>query len=499
MSLFIVFLWLPLLFLLIQLLFYKSSIRYLPFLNTLLCLILLALLLLLYQYLSQEVLQASLIAPMPVDISFKLDQLNWLICLFCILVWLASSLYSIYFMKADSLNKVKRYQIFSTLNLYAILLIFLSSNMITFFIFFELLLIVSYVLIIHYQTQESFAAGIRYLFFQIIGGLMLLFAVILTYTVLETTEFVPGGYEQLTSNPFFSLIFWFFVIGFSIKAGLFPVHIWLPEAHPAAPAPASALLSGMVIKTGTFGIMRVFLELFGIQNIIGRTDIFILIFLSIFTMFWGSAIAIGQGHIKRILAYSSVSQMGYIVLGTAFLSPFALLGSLLHTLGHSLVKSLLFLSAGSIVNDTGKADISSIDGYGYKNPFVFTVFTIGALSIIGFPLFINFISKWTLGVGFMEAYQLNYFPFWLFIIALSVLLLSSILNATYYVPILIRGWFYPSRDHSIPIKLKTPQIFSLAMLAVLIVSLGIFAQPLIEISMQALSAVIPFAYYTSPF
>ncbi len=499
MVLLIVFLVLPLVFLLIEFIVIRNFRTYLPHLTTLLSFLLIILLFVFYYVPDFTSLSYSLIPSIPIDISFRMDRLAWLASLFCCVVWFSSSLFSVQYMKNETRTKIKRYQIFSIFNLYVILLMFLSSNMITYFIFFELLLIVSYVLIIHYQTPQTYAAGIRYLFFQIVGGLILLFGVILTHAVLKTTVFLPGGYELLTNNMFFSLIFWCYVVGFSIKAGLFPVHIWLPEAHPVAPAPASALLSGMVIKTGTFGILRVFLELFGVRNLAGRTDIIILIFLAIFTMFWGSAIAIGQGHLKRVLAYSSVSQIGYIIMGTAFLSPFSLLGAVLHMFGHALVKSLLFLSAGTMINDVGKSDISEFNGYGSKNPFVFSAFTIGALSMIGFPLFVNFISKWTLGIGTLEAYRMGLFPFWIFITSLSVLLISSILNASYYAPILIRGWFYPPDDDKSRQHICFSQYVSLGILMCLVIVLGIFAQLFITESINALADIIPFSEYTSPF
>ena len=493
------FIVLPFLFMLLELCSIKKMRQYLPHLTTFLSFILLLMLIIIHQIPHFDLIKVTIVSASPIDISFRIDILAWLACFFCCLVWFTSSLFSIYYSKSESLFRIKRYQFFSIFNLYIILLIFLSANMITFFIFFELLLVVSYVLIIHYQTPETYSAGIRYLFFQIVGGIILLFGVILTYSFLKTTSFHSGGYQNLVSTPFFSLIFWCYVIGFSIKAGLFPFHIWLPEAHPVAPAPASALLSGMVIKTGTYGMLRVFIEIFGIRNLAGRTDIYVLIILAIFTMFWGSAIAIGQNHLKRILAYSSVSQVGYIIMGTAFLSPLSLLGALLHILGHSLVKSLLFLSAGSMVDDTGQADITQFDGYGLQNPFVFSAFTVGALSMIGFPLFVNFITKWTLGVGTLEAYQMKLFPFWVFILALSILLVSSILNAAYYAPILIRGWFYPPKNKNIKYKLHFSQMISLGTLIFFVIALGIYTGPFIYSSINALIEIIPFENFPAPF
>ncbi len=433
-------------------------------------------------------------------IDFALDSLSWLLCLVCSLVWMFASLFSIHYFEHENIKLLKRYQAFSLLNYWTVLLIFLATNFFTFFIFFELLLIVSYVLIIHYQTKEAFAAGIKYFFFQIIGGLFLFFGLVLTFSIIKTSDFIPGGYAALSSHPLFSLIFWCYIIGLSIKAGLFPLHIWLPEAHPVAPSPASALLSGMVIKTGSFGIFKVVVMLFGTSHLVGKVDITVLVVLSVLTMFWGSAVAIGQFHLKRVLAYSSVSQIGYILMGVSLLSPLSILGSLVHTVGHAFVKSTLFLSAGSMIENTKQTDITKYNGYGQRNPVVFSAFTIGALSMIGFPLFANFISKWVLGMGIMEAFQLNYIPTWLMGLCLSMLMISSLLNALYYTPILIRGWFYPvDENDKKPFHLSWSEAIPLCLLSLIIIALFFFPHSWINPFINAISPTIPVETIVSPF
>jgi len=287
------------------------------------------------------------------------------------------------------------------------------------------------------------------------------------------------------------------VAGFSIKAGLFPVHIWLPEAHPVAPSPASALLSGMVIKTGVIGILRLFLQIFGVQNLVGKTDVKVLLLLSLFTMFWGSAVAIGESHLKRVLAYSSVSQIGYIVMGLSLLSPLGILGALIHTIAHSFVKGVLFLSAGTIIKETGEVNVAKLEGYGLKNPIIFTGFTVGALSMIGFPLFVNFITKWTLGVGAISALSGKIIPLWLMILSITILLASSILNAIYYAPIVIRGWFYGEAGEKR--KIKWLEVLPIVIGSILIIFFGIVPGWLIGFSERALAPLIPVTIYPKPF
>jgi multicomponent Na+:H+ antiporter subunit D len=495
MNIFYLYLFLPILFILIEVFIGEKNKNLLSILTTILSVIMLILTILLYtKALNQTI---TLNSEGPILISFKVDLLSIITSLFACLLWILSSTYSISYFKGETFPKLKRYNIFSILNLYTILLIFLSSNMMTFFIFFELLLIASYVLIIHNQTMESFTAGIKYLFFQIIGGLLILFAIILTYSIAKTTNFTPGGLNVLTESKFFSIIFWCYVIGFSIKAGLFPVHIWLPEAHPVAPSPASALLSGMVIKTGAIGIMRLFLQIFGVQNLVGKLDVKILLILALFTMFWGSAVAIGETHLKRVLAYSSVSQIGYIIMGISLLSPLGLLGALMHTLAHSVVKGVLFMSAGTIIKETGSTEVTKLDGYGLKNPVIFTGFTVGALSMIGFPLFVNFITKWTLGVSALEAMNAGIIPPYLMILSIAILLISSILNAIYYAPIVIRGWFYGEAKEKN--KIMWLEAIPIIIGTILIILFGIAPAWLIDISGKALAPLIPVIVYPKPF
>ncbi|MCK5847833.1 MAG: hypothetical protein KAH01_01380 [Caldisericia bacterium] len=443
----------------------------------------------------------------PFHLSFTIDKFAWITSLFCLLVWLFSSLYSMGYFLKEPLKRIKRYQIFSMLNLYSILLILNSNNWVTFFIFFELLLVVSYMIIIHYQKPENYAAGIRYVFFQVIGGLFFLTAIMFQYKIVGSTAFVPGGYAKLAQSPYFIIIFLGFIVAFAIKAGLFPVHIWLPEAHPVAPSPASALLSGMVIKTGMVGLLRMVLQTFGIEQLIGKPCVYVLLTIALITMFWGSAVAIAQKHIKRMLAYSSVSQMGYISMGVMLLSPIGLLGGLMHILAHSMVKTLLFLSAGSMIQQNNSSDVTSYAGYGQRSPIVFTGFTVGALSMIGFPFFANFITKWALGVGAIEAIQLGYINNWMGGLAIGILLFSSILNALYYLPIIIQGWFHSQNEENGEVKdknakqsverYKTPVCISITMisLVLIVIAFGVFPGPIIEYCRAILSELTPLQIY----
>jgi len=243
--------------------------------------------------------------------------------------------------------------------------------------------------------------------------------------------------------------------------------------------------------------MRLFLQIFGVQNLVGKLDVKILLILALFTMFWGSAVAIGETHLKRVLAYSSVSQIGYIIMGISLLSPLGLLGALMHTLAHSVVKGVLFMSAGTIIKETGSTEVTKLDGYGLKNPVIFTGFTVGALSMIGFPLFVNFITKWTLGVSALEAMNAGIIPPYLMILSIAILLISSILNAIYYAPIVIRGWFYGEAKEKN--KIMWLEAIPIIIGTILIILFGIAPAWLIDISGKALAPLIPVIVYPKPF
>jgi multicomponent Na+:H+ antiporter subunit D len=320
------------------------------------------------------------------------------------------------------------------------------------YIFFELLSVASAVLVFHEETPEAMRAGFKYLFLGVAGGLVLLFSIIATYQITGHGDLSMIGIG-LKGNRFLPYIFWGYVIGFGVKAGMFPVHIWLPSAHPIAPSPASALLSGVMIKAGAYGIFKTAYNIIGVQDIFSShmDMILVLLILALITIFLGSAVAITQKEIKRMLAYSSISQIGYVIMGIALLSSRGIIGSLMHIFAHALMKGALFLCAGAIIYQTGLRQIKDLRGMGQRMPLITTVFTIGALSMIGLPPLVGFVSKWYLALGALQVMELgSYWPGW-GIIALAVLLLSSLLNLIYYGPIIIGAWFSPQPGQEPPL------------------------------------------------
>lgn len=375
----------------------------------------------------------------PVKFGLYVDGLGMLMALISSGLWFLASLYAIKYMEHE--HHRFRFDVFSLFSLAGMMGIVVTGNMFTFYIFFEMMAILSYLLVIHEETPEAMRAGLKYLFMGVIGGLTVLVAIVATYVITGSVDITRAGLAGLQKSPFFAVIFWCYIFGFAVKAGMFPVHVWLPDAHPVAPSPASALLSGVMIKAGAYAMIRTVYAIFGRGLADGPAMNQTLLVLALITMMLGSAVAITQTEIKRLLAYSSIAQIGYVALGISMLSSQALIGSIYHIAGHAMMKGGLFLGAGAIIHMTGLRNIEDLRGIGKRMPVTMICFTLAAFSMIGFPPFIGFLSKWTLALGALQAAHTGIFATWVAITIISALLLSSLLNVVYYGPIIIRAWF----------------------------------------------------------
>lgn len=362
-------------------------------------------------------------------ISIRVDILSFSLALLSSFVWMLVSIYSIDYMSHE--HGGDRYFPILIFTLGSCLGIFIAGDFFTLFIFFELMSLISYVLVIHEETPEALRAGYKYLIMTIIGGLALFFAIIITFEVAGTVSLGMGTLIKTPSTLAF-LAFLSFLIGFGMKAGMFPLHVWLPDAHPVAPSPASALLSGIMLKTGAYGLLRVLFHVYNIPLIKDARWNVLLGVVAVITIILGSAVALTQEDLKRRLAYSSIGQMGYVILGMALLTERALIGDVFHIFSHALMKSTLFLAAGAIIWKTGLRNINDLHGIGKKMPVTMGAFTIAALAMIGIPPLNGFLSKWTLSLGALDAGAPYY---------VVVLLVSSLLNGLYYLPIIIAAFF----------------------------------------------------------
>lgn len=361
--------------------------------------------------------------------TFRVDVLSFCLAGISSFIWMLATIFSVDYMSHE--HAQNRYYPTLIFTLGACLGIFTAGDFFTLFIFFELMSVISYVLVVHEENEEALKAGYKYIIMTIIGGLSLLLGVINTFELAGSVGLDQVG---LITEPTGMALATFvaFLIGFGMKAGMFPLHVWLPDAHPVAPAPASALLSGIMLKTGAYGMFRVIFHVFSPQLLQETNWIFIITVLAIITILLGSAVALTQYDLKRRLAYSSIGQMGYVMLGMSILTEHAIIGSIFHIFSHAFMKGCLFLCAGAIIVKTGNRDIRQMGGMGIKMPVTMVAFTTAALAMIGIPPLNGFLSKWNLALGALDQGVPLY---------VIVLLISSLMNGLYYLPIIINAFF----------------------------------------------------------
>ena len=372
----------------------------------------------------------------PLGLSFKLDSLAFLVAAIITGVWFLVTVYSTEYMVKE--HAKNRFYPFLVLTLAGAVGLVVSGDLFTFFLFFEVMSLSAYVLVVHEETEEALRAGYKYLILTIIGGLALFFAIIAIYELAGTVSFADGGVVSEASTLAL-LAFIGFFIGFGIKIGIVPLHVWLPEAHPVAPSPASALLSGLMLKTGAYGLIRVVFNIFGVELMRSSGWNNVLLFFGVITIFLGSAVAITQNDIKRRLAYSSIGQMGYIVVGIGLLQERALVGAIFHIFAHALMKATLFLATGAIIYRTGKRSVTEWEGLGRDMFATMIIFTVAAMSMIGIPPLVGFVSKWGISLGALDAGSWGY---------IVLLLASSLMNFIYYFPVIQSAFFGVHDDES---------------------------------------------------
>lgn len=371
-------------------------------------------------------------------IHLKIDEVGLIFVILISVIWVLASLVAVEYMSHEV--NVVRFNIFFIVSLGAMVGVASSANLFSFYLFYEAMTLVSYPLVINQGTPEAKKAGVQYLAYSLIGAALTLLAIMVVNNVASSNEFVAGGYLQSfighEIQGLLVLVYFFAIIGYGAKAGLYPMHAWLPKAHPVAPAPASALLSGIITKAGVLGIIRMTYYVFGPEIVQGTWAQKTLLILIVLTIFLGSMLAFKARQLKVRLAYSSVSQVSYVLLGILVLNAEGLTGALLQVLSHAMIKNLLFLTVGAIIFKTGKTYVDEIQGEGKTMPLTMIAFTIGSLSLIGIPPLSGFISKYYLAMGSL-AVENDIFG----ISAIIILILSSMLTAGYLLPLVIKAFF----------------------------------------------------------
>jgi multicomponent Na+:H+ antiporter subunit D len=384
--------------------------------------------------LDNKVLEFTLISIAPgLSVQFRVDSLGLFFALAASFLWIITSFYSIGYVRSLKEHAQTRYFACFAAAMSATMGVAFSGNLFTTFLFYEIITICTFPLVAHKETPDAVKGGRRYLTYLLGTSIAFqLTAILLTYSFAGTLDFSGNGIlAGKASNTVLIVIFILFMAGIS-KAAMMPFHSWLPAAM-VAPTPVSALLHAVaVVKTGVFVVLRIVLHIFGI-DLLGDLGLgTALAYFASFTIITASVIALRQDNLKRRLAYSTVSQLSYVILGAALLTPSAVTGGIMHIALHAFGKITLFFAAGAIYVAAHKTEVSQLDGIGKQMPFTMAAFTLGALSMIGMPPLGGFLSKWWIALGAIEAKELP---------ILIVIATSTILNAAYFLPIIYAAFF----------------------------------------------------------
>ncbi len=409
-----------------------------------------------------------------IDLTLKGDHIGFVFAALASLLWILASAYAGVYMTHE--GRIRYFYIFFLLTEGVTMGIALSGNLFTLYAFYEILTLTTFPLVIHAGTKEALYSGKKYIIYSLFGATLILFGMMILFSAVKTLDFTAGGISglltyarpELLTGAFLALF-----IGFGVKAALVPLHSWLPSAM-VAPTPVSALLHAVaVVKSGIFSLIRMVFYIFGPVLVTRMQLDAVLLTMVLITVVFGSFMALHQTHLKKRLAYSTISQLGYMLLGIVLLNEDALLGAMIHLINHAIIKIVLFFCVGAITYMTGKKYIHEIGGIGRKMPKTMMCFSIASISLIGIPPSNGFVSKWFLGLGAMGAGQ---------VMNIVVLLLSAFLTAGYLLPIVVGAFFTKTaEDIADSENLDPPRgmMVPIVIITGFIILMGIFPNPVI--------------------
>ena len=406
-------------------------------------------------------------------IYFRVDKLSMFFSLLVSVLWVFTSIYAMEYMKHE--GKENRFFAYFITTLGVTLGIAFAGNLITLYVFYELLTLATFPLVIHSGKKEALQSGTKYLIYSFAGATAVLMGMLILFSLTNDLTFVPGGILKdnlLENKRLYFIIYVAMFIGFGVKAAVVPFHSWLPAAM-VAPTPVSSLLHAVaVVKAGIYAITRVTYYIFGANAVRITGANRYLIILVIISILMGSFLALHQENLKKRLAYSTISQLGYILLGILLLNKNSFTGAMFHLLNHAVIKITLFFCVGAIMYTAKKTEISQIKGIGKSMPATIWCFTISSISLIGIPPTNGFISKWLLAEGALVEGKIG-FP--------AILLLSALLTAMYLLPISTAAFFRKEGNEVIkikeaPIKMLIPIVF----ITGITVFLGLFPNYILE-------------------
>lgn len=423
-------------------------------------------------------------------LEFKVDNIARFFSVLSSLAWLLVGIFAFEYMKHE--EDEERFFGFYLMVIGVLVALAYSDNMITYYVFFEAMTLASLPLVLHELHKAAIMAGLKYLFYSIAGAFMALFGIFFVASFGGAGTFAPGGIldaTKVSGHETLLLVSTFLmIVGFGTKAGMFPMHGWLPTAHPEAPAPASAVLSGVITKMGVLAIIRVVYFVVGPEYIRNTWVQYAWLGLALTTVFMGSMLAYREKVMKKRLAYSTVSQVSYILFGLALLNKTAFIGAMLHVIFHSMVKNTLFCGAGAIIYKTHKTLVKDLKAIGKEMPITIWCFTLVSITLVGIPPTSGFVSKWFLATGALES-GASFFA-WL---GPVVLLISALLTAGYLLTITIMG-FFPGKDFDYAtLEKREPNCFMtvpmLIMTTVAVVA-GMFPAPLVAFAQSIAELVL---------
>jgi multicomponent Na+:H+ antiporter subunit D len=413
-----------------------------------------------------------------IEIAFSVEPLGMLFAALASGLWLVNSLYSVGYMRANKESNQTRYYTLFAISLMATMGIAFAGNLFTLFLFYEILTLATYPLVSHKGDADTVRSARTYLGILLATSIgLFLPAIIWTYAVAGTGDFTPGGVlAGADADGFWVLVLLgLFVFGIG-KAAVMPVHRWLPAAM-VAPTPVSALLHAVaVVKAGVFAVVKVIVYIFGVDYLFELPGSIWLTWVAAITIILASLIALRQTNLKRLLAYSTVSQLSYVVMAAAVLKPLAEIGAAVHMAAHALGKITLFFAAGALYTAAKITETRELAGIGRKMPWTMAAFTIGALSMIGVPPTGGFVSKWYILAG---AFQAESYA------AILTVILSTVLNAAYFLPLVYMAWFQEA-DRSEVREAPLPMVIALTFTGLATLAFFFFNAPVIELERQLL-------------
>jgi multicomponent Na+:H+ antiporter subunit D len=407
-----------------------------------------------------------ILTPLPdLPLALEVEPIGMLFALIASFLWIVTSIYSIGYMRGHHELHQTRFYVCFAIAIASAMGVAFSGNMLTLFVFYETLTLSTYPLVTHSGTEEAKRAGRLYLGLLLATSIGLqLVAIIWTWVLADTLDFTPGGIlEGKASSTIISVLFVLYMLGIG-KAALMPLHRWLPAAM-VAPTPVSALLHAVaVVKAGVFTILKVCVYIFGLDLLTQVGTRPWILYLAGITIVVASLIAMTKDNLKARLAYSTISQLSYVIMGAVLANAWGVIGSGMHIAMHAFGKITLFFGAGAIMVAAHKTKISEMDGIGRAMPVTMLAFLIGCLSVIGLPPMGGMWSKWYLALGALEAQQIP---------LLGVLMLSALLNIVYLLPIPVRAFFYKPQDENPSQRLQEAPLPCL--IALVITSMGCLA------------------------